>query len=83
MPVVPAAEVAKQIEGGTLAAGVRVGTRVQVIRELCSRWLSGSCGYLQSHSEIVVNGFRKTSIISALEGTPFETDEDPVASDED
>ena len=78
-----AAEVAKQIDGGTVAEEVRVDTRLQVIRELCSQWLSGFYNYLQSRSEIVVNGFRKAGIISALEGTPFETDEDPFASDED
>ena len=55
-------------------AEVRVDNRMQVMQELCLEWLSGFHDHRQSCSEIIVNGFRKAVIISALEGTLFEND---------
>ena len=46
---------------------VPVDMRPAVIRELGARWLVGFFDHVQSHPELIVNGFKGAGIVEAME----------------
>ena len=62
-----AEKVTKQMENGTQVDCVNVDMRMSVVKELSSRWIVSAYDYIRSSPEIVLNGFRKAGITSAIE----------------
>ena len=67
-----AQEVGKGLQEGNEV--VAVDMRGPAMKELGAQWLNAFYSHMQSHSDIIVNGFRNAGIVEAIAGIVEATD---------
>ena len=72
-------QVSKQLEGGKEPEGIKVDTKLTVVKPLSARWIISAYDCVRSQSWIIYSGFVEAGIVAALESDDKDEieDEDP------